>query len=29
MTGDNIIVVWPKKVKKHINNFPLITFWPS
>ena len=29
MTGDNIIVVWPKKVKKYINNFPLITFWPS
>ena len=28
-TGDNIIVVWPKKVKKYINNFPLITFWPS
>ncbi len=29
MTGDNIIVVWPKKVKKYINNFSLITFWPS
>jgi len=29
MTGDNIIVVWPTKAKKYINNFPLITFWPS
>ena len=29
LNGDNIIVVWLKKVKKHINNFSLITFWPS